>query len=163
MWATAIHTPKSCVVTRTALDTTGCSGAGVNPSRVCGSTPPAGCQSSALCTVMTKLIAVEVLGQGVETKSTLRPEGWTSAKKQFAPGVIWYPLRLSFTFCWILCNLILILKIPFFILKKKILILISIKYTLFLSLTDRDFTYRSYISLSKYHVPLVCKKSVSNW
>ena len=82
-------------------------------------------------------------GGGWGRKMLVPSTEFTSAKEHFAPCVIWCPLRLSFTFCWILYNLILIGKIPFFILKKKILILISVKYRLFLSSTDGDFTYQS--------------------
>jgi len=41
VWARAIHTPEYGMVAGTAPDTTGSSGAGMAPSRVWGSTPPA--------------------------------------------------------------------------------------------------------------------------
>jgi len=41
VWALAIHTPEYGMVAGTAADTTGSGGAGMAPSRVWGSTPPA--------------------------------------------------------------------------------------------------------------------------
>jgi len=52
----------------------------------------------------------------------------TSAKKSFSPCATCGPLLLSFTFCPIPYNPPPIQKIPFLIIKNKILILISGKY-----------------------------------
>ena len=69
--------------------------------------------------------------------------GLAISKKKVSPCAFCGPWSLSFMFCLITSSPSPNSKILFLIMKKNILILIPVKFELFLSLTDGPFTYRS--------------------
>jgi len=73
VWALAIHTPEYGMVPGTAPDTTGSSGAGMAPSRVWGSTPPARSRVGAFVVMVSIAVAVGTLGVGIETQPAFSP------------------------------------------------------------------------------------------
>ena len=73
MWAPTIPTLKRGVVARSASYPTSVCGTCVSPSRMGGCTPSAHGLTCVSVVVVTKGVAVEALGMGIEPQATLGP------------------------------------------------------------------------------------------